>query len=247
MQLIPTFCIAHRPPRLSAHLYDEIIETPKGHDYQALVSVVAHPVLAERAPEVGLMNVCGYRKIVTRKPDLPHNRISEAQCAQMPRAETEPHQGSDFLLCLHDFFAVGRRHRNIKEQWDSCHHRIDLYDCLNLAVAMGVMTHGERRALEAEPALIEGGVAMGVYPGSLVRQIVSVVFPLYQEFAKRYRSRFMRYDPRQRRCIAFLAERVETHFILRELRQRYAKLPNTEVFGCLTSSWDGPWEAGTMQ
>lgn len=243
---IPTYCIAHRSPRLSAHLYDEIIETPGREDYQALVSVVAHKVLAQRAPQVGLMNICGYRKIVTRGPAMPHNTISQEKCAQLKRVETEPHEGSQFLLCLHDFFAVGRRHRNIKEQWDSCHHKEDLRDCLNLAVSMGVMSSAERRELEAEPALIEGGCAMGVYPGSLVAQIIETVFPLYQEFARRYRHRFMRYDPRQRRCIAFLAERIETHFILRELRQRYATFPETAVFGCLTTSWDGPWEAGTI-
>jgi hypothetical protein len=246
MQLIPTYCIAHREPRLSAHLYDVIISTPPREDYQALVSVVAHQVIARLAPQTGLVNVCGYRKIVTRG-NQPHQRISTAQCAQLPRTATEPHEGSEFLLCLHDFFSVGRRHRNIKEQWDSCHHGQDLRDCLNLAVQMGVMSNGERRALEAEPALIEGGCAMGVFPGALVRQIINAVFPLYQEFARRYRARFMKYDPRQRRCIAFLAERVETHFILRELRQRYSKFPDTEVFGCLTSSWDGPWEAGTIQ
>jgi len=243
---IPTYCIAHRDPRISAHLYDAIISTPPREDYQTLVSVVAHPVLAQLAPQTGLVNVCGYRKIVTRRPAAPHQRISTAQCAQLKREQTEPHEGSDFLLCLHDFFSVGRRHKSIREQWDSCHHGQDLRDCLNLAVQMRVMSERERRALEAEPALIEGGCAMGVYPGEVLRQIINAVFPLYQEFAKRYSFRFLKYDSRQRRCIAFLAERIETHFILRELRQRYSKIPTTEVFGCLTSSWDGPWEAGTI-
>ena len=241
---IPTYCIAHREPRLAAHLYDAIIHTPPRQDYKALVSVVAHEVIARLAPPNGLVNVCGYRKILTRG-EKPHVTITTAQCAQLARAQTEPRPGFEFLLCLHDFFKVGRTHKNIREQWDGCHHKIDLRDCLNLAVEMGVMTDPDRRALEAEPALIEGGCSMGVFPGNLVREILARVWPLYQEFARRYRTRFMSYDKKQRRCIAFLAERVETHFILRELRQRYSTLPS-ELFGCLTSSWDGPWEPGTM-
>lgn len=242
--MIPTFCIAHREPRIAAHLYDVVIHTPPRQDYQALVSVVAHPVIARLAPAEGLVNVCGYRKIVTHGKE-PHRRISRAQCAQVPRAQVEPRPGFEFLLCQHNFFQVGRRHRTIRDQWDGCHHHEDLRDCLNLAVEMKVMTAAERLDLEAEPALIEGGCAMGVYPAALVRQTIDRVFPLYQEFTRRYQSRFLRYDPKQRRCIAFLAERVETHFILRELRQRYGGLPDG-LFGTLTASWDGPWEAGTI-
>jgi hypothetical protein len=244
--VIPTYCIAHREPKLAAHLYDALIHTPPRPDYPALVSVVAHPVIAHLAPAQGLVNICGYRKIIIRGGDKPHRTISTAACRTVARAETEPHPGFDFLLCRHDFFKLGGKHRNIREQWDGCHHRDDLRDCLNLAVEMGVMSHAERCALEAEPALIEGGISMGVFPADLVREILSKVWPLYQEFARRHRGRFMHYDPRQRRCIAFLAERVETHFILRELRQRYTPALPGELFGCLTSSWDGPWEAGKI-
>jgi hypothetical protein len=243
--VIPTYCIAHKDPRLSAHLYDAIIHTPPRQDYKVLVSVVAHPVIAALAPS-GLMTICGYRKIVTRGDSKPHRTITTAACAQVPRATAEPHPGFEFLLCAHDFFRIGGKHRNVREQWDACHHRDDLRDCLNLAQELGVMSPGERTALEAEPMLIEGGCSMGVFPGWLVRETFNKVWPLYQEFARRHRNRFMRYDPVQRRCIAFLAERVETHFILKELRRRYpGKLP-PELFGCLTSSWDGPWAAGTI-
>ncbi|HEY4970958.1 MAG TPA: hypothetical protein VII35_13720 [Steroidobacteraceae bacterium] len=244
--MIPTYCIAHREPKLSAHLYEALIHTPPRPDYAALVSVVAHPVIAQLVPTSGLVNICGYRKIVTHHGGTNHKTITTAQCARIPRVQTEPHSGFDFLLCNHDFFKLGRVHKSIREQWDAAHHKEDLRDCLNLAVEMGVMTAAERLALEAEPALIEGGCSMGVFPASLVREILAKVWPLYQEFARRYRARFMRYDPMQRRCIPFLAERVETHFILRELRQRYTtKLP-PELFGCLTASWDGPWEAGRI-
>ena len=244
--MIPTYCIAHREPRLAAHLYDVIIHTPPRQDYKSLVSVVAHPVIAQLAPLSGLVNVCGYRKIVTRGEAKPHRTISIAACAQVPRATTEPHPGFEFLICAHNFFRIGGKHRNVREQWDACHHKDDLRDCLNLAVEMGVMSAAERHALEAEPALIEGGCSMGVFPAELVRETFGKVWPLYLEFARRYRTRFMAYDPVQRRCIAFLAERVETHFILRELRQRYPRGLPRELFGCLTSSWDGPWEAGRI-
>lgn len=245
--MIPTYCIAHREPRLSAHLYDALIHTPPRADYQALVSVVAQPVMAVIAPADGLVNICGYRKIVTRRGNKPssHRTITTAECVNVSRVDTEPHPGLEFLLCRHDFFKMGGKHRNIREQWDGCHRKQDLTDCLNLAVEMGVMTATEAAALEAEPALIEGGCSMGVFPGRLVRRVMQKVWPLYQEFARRYKGRFMKYDPVQRRCIAFLAERVETHFVLKELRQRYAEIP-PQIFGCLTAAWDGKWEAGKI-
>jgi len=244
--MIPTYCIAHKEPRLPAHLYDAIIHTPPREDYKALVSVVAHPVIVQLAPATGPVNICGYRKIVVRGGDKPHQTISTAECARVPRAETEPRPGFEFLLCAHNFFKVGRVHRTIRQQWDACHHKEDLRDGLNLAQEMGVMSLAERRALEAEPMLIEGGFAMGVFPAELVRESLSKVWPLYQAFARLYRGRFLRYDPMQRRCIAFLAERIETHFILKDLRRRYPSGLPPELFGCLTASWDGPWVGGTM-
>lgn len=246
--MIPIYCIAHKDPKLAAHLYDAIINTPKRRDYSALVSVVAHPLIANIAPTHGLVGICGWRKIVVRGvPDKAHRVVTTAECTRITRESVEPHPGFDFLLCEHNFFKVGGRTKTIKEQWDKCHHSQDLTDCLDLAEEMRVMTSGDRLALEAEPALIEGGFSMGVYPGQLVRDSLAKVIPLYMEFARRYRWRFMRYDPVQRRCVAFLCERVETHFILKELRARYPHRLPPELFGCLTSSWDGKWEAGTMK
>jgi hypothetical protein len=245
LAVIATYCIAHRDAKLSAHLYDALIHTPPRADYQALVSVVAHPVLALLAPAGALMNICGWRKIITRG-ETSHRTVTPLQSMQIRRTDSEPHPGFDFLLCLHDFFQVGRRHKNVREQWNSSHHQEDLRECLNLALKMGVMTPGERSALEAEPALIEGGCSMGVYPGDFVRATLEKVWPLYQEFARLHRGRFMRYDPVQRRCVAFLAERIETHFILKELRRRYSIPLPRELFGCLTACWEGPWEAGRI-
>jgi len=243
--MIPTYCIAHREPRLSAHLYDVIIHTPPRADYETLVSVVAHPIMAALAPLDGMMKICGWRKIVTRGVKS-HGTISEATCADLPRKRTEPREGHEFLICAHNFFELGGVSRTIREQWDCSHHKRDLTDCLNLAEEMGVMTREECRALEAEPALIEGGLSMGVFPGWLVRESINKVFPLYREFARRYAPRFGAYDPVQRRCIPFLAERIETHFILKELRRRYANELPAEILGCLVTSWEGPWESGTI-
>jgi hypothetical protein len=240
--MIPTYCIAHRDAKLSAHLYDALIHTPPRHDYQALVSVVAHPVLALLAPS-GLMNICGWRKIVTRGM-TSHRTLTPAQSAQLPRSE--PYPGFEFLLCRHDFIALGRRHKNLFEQWNASHHKEDLCDGLNLAIEMGLMTPDERLKLEAETALIEGGCSMGIYPGDFVRATLEKVWPLYQTFVSRYRGRFMHYDPMQRRCVAFLAERIETFFILKELRRRYPGSLPRALFGCLTTAWQGPFESGTI-
>jgi hypothetical protein len=243
--MIPTYCIAHRDAKLSAHLYDALIHTPPRHDYQALVSVVAHPVLALLAPAGGLVTICGWRKIVTRG-EKSHRTVTPAQSTQLKRSDSEPLPGFDLLLCLHDFIRLGGRHRTIREQWNASHHQEDLRACLDLAVEMGVMTSAACCALEAERALIEGGCSMGVYPGDFVRATLERVWPLYQEFARRHRGRFMHYDPMQRRCVAFLAERIETHFILQELRRRFPGALPVQLFGCLTTVWEGRFESGTI-
>ena len=243
--MIPTYCIAHKEPRLAAHLYDAIIHTPPRPDYEALVSVVAHPVIAALAPSTGLVKVCGWRKIVTQG-NKSHETIPEIECSIIPRSKTEPSPGFEFLICAHDFFKIGRRQRSIREQWDAAHYAEDLTDCLELAERMGVMSRGECRALEEEPVLIEGGFSMGAFPATLLRATINRVWPLYRAFAKRYAERFLNYDPMQRRCVPFLAERIETHFILKELRRRYPGGIPREVFGCLTAVWNGPWESGTI-
>lgn len=192
-----------------------------------------------------LVGICGYRKILVRG-EKAFNKMTLAECALLPREQTEPFPGHEYLLCRHDFFEIGRIHRCIREQWKDAHLEVDLRDCLNLAVEMGILKMVEIRLLEEEPVLIEGGFSMGVYPGSLLRSVINKVFPLYTEFAKRYASRFMEYDPVQRRCIAFMAERIETHFILKDLRQRYPGGIPKEVFGTLMVVNDGPWSSGTM-
>ena len=242
--MIPRLCIAHKPPQVSAHLYDAILDTPPRADYDALVSVVAQPLMARLATDTPI-GVCSYRKIVVRGVKS-HDYLRLAQCSWLARSETEPRPGHEYLLCLHDFFKVGGLHRSVKEQWDVCHHGQDLYECLVLAVEMGIFTAAECRALESEPALIEGGFSMGVYPGAVLRAAISTVTPLYAEFARRHRGRFMKYDPVQRRCIAFLAERIESHFIWKDLRARYPEGVPAEVFGTLMMVSDVPWVAGTM-
>jgi hypothetical protein len=245
--MIPTFCIAHRDPLIGGHLYDVIILTHQRHDYQSLASIVAHPVMLLMAPQAGLVTMCGYRKIITTIPDRSHVVLPiQTHLKTVKRSDVEPRKGFEFLVCSHDFYKIGKKHRNIKEQWNACHVPIDLEDGLNLAVEMSLMSQDERLALEAEPALIEGGCSMGVFPSRFLIETLSKTWPFYQEFVRRYSHRFRKYNPAQRRCVAFLSERIETHFILKELRQRYPDgLPN-ELFGCLTSSWDGPWKQGVM-
>ncbi len=240
---IPRFCVAHKEPQISKHLYDAVIDTPSLPDYETLVSVTAQPVLMASAPN-GLVSVCTYRKIVVRGA-ISHGQIGVAACRTIPREDTEPPAGFDFLVCMHNF-AVGRVHRNVWDQWCGCHHEADLRDALKLAIEMGIFTLKDAERLKQEPALVEGGFSVGVFPGHLVRESLTLLVPFYNEFARRYKNRFMKYDPVQRRCIAFLAERMETHFILKELRHRYPEGIPTQIAGTLTTVNDGPRKPGTM-
>jgi hypothetical protein len=242
--MIPRLCVAHKPPQVSAHLYDAVLDTPRRDNYEVLVSVVAHPLMARLAP-VTPVGICSYRKLVVRG-EKSHGQMTLAECARLPREQTEPVPGHEYLLCWHDFFKIAGIHKSVKEQWAAAHHEADLHDCLNLAVEMGIFTRGEIRALESEPALIEGGFSMGVYPGELLRRAIETIMPLYYEFVERHGSRFRVYNPVQRRCVAFMAERIETHFILKDLRRRYPRGFPKEIFGTLTIVNDGPWVAGTM-
>jgi hypothetical protein len=236
--------MAHKPPLLPAHLYETLIHTPSGKDYETLVSITAHPHIAVFA-ELPLASTCTYRKIVARGSGQTHVFMPVEDGAHFPRMETEPRPGYDFLVCRHHFGNNGGS-GDIKFQWSVAHHDPDLHDALCIARLMGVMSAAECRALENEPALIEGGFAVGVFPGYLMRESINQLLPVYREFARRHGARIRAYDPVQRRCIAFMAERLETHFILKELRQRYPHgIPN-EVYGCLLTLTDGPFEPGTM-
>jgi hypothetical protein len=241
--MIRTFCIAHRHPTVSKHLYDVVIDTPSKPNYQQLVSVVAHRELLKQAPDE-LVNVCGYRKIMMRGT-ATHQTIRPADCEMITRSTVEPAVGREFLLCLHNFVKLGGR-GNIKVQWGMAHLMPDFEAARDLAIEMELMTRDEWRQLEEEPALIEGGCSMGIMPGTLLKEIMGKVIPFYDEFAARHHQRFLKYDPVQRRVIPFLAERIETHFILRELRARYPAGIPSDIFGCLTSVWSGPWEAGRI-
>lgn len=247
--MIPTYCIAHRDPLIGAHLYDAVILTHPREDHKLFVSVVAHPVMLNVAPTEGLVAMCGYRKIVATRPqDKSHDVMTVAAHGKIiGREHIEPRPGFDFLLCRHDFFKIGGKHRNVFDQWKACHHEIDIVDGFDIAVEMGAFTEQERLALEAEPALIEGGCSMGVFPAKFLRETMAITWPIYREFIERHGDRVLKYTPAQRRCVAFMAERLETHFILRELRRLYGDpLPN-ELFGCLTCAWDGPWKQGIIQ
>ena len=244
--MIPSLCIAHKPPLLSAKLYDAIIDTPPREDYQTHVSVVAHPSIALLVPD-GPVNICGYRKIMVRKSVCvdSHRTINVGQARGIGREQTEPMPGHEFLICMHNFVKLGGK-GDIKVQWGMAHHMVDFIDAFDLTQEMGILTLQERVALEREPALVEGGCSMGVFPGRLIKDIFAKTIPFYREFAKRHQGRFKNYDPVQRRCIAFLAERLETHFILKEIRARYGGEIPPDIVGCLTAVSDGPWAAGTM-
>jgi hypothetical protein len=243
--VIPNFCIAHKLPQIAAHLYDALIWTPTRRNYETLTSVVAQAVYARLAPDP-LVTISGYRKVVVRGSGQSHDTLSIAQCDKLPRVEIEPRPGFDFLIVPHNFWKIGHQDKDIKGQWCRWHTEVDWHASMALAIEMGIFTATEVRALGEEPMLIEGGFSAGTFPSWLVRNSLAILIPFYDEYARRYGERIRGYDPVQRRCLAFMAERLETHFILKELRRRYPNGFPDELFGCLLTVNDGPWTAGTM-
>lgn len=242
IRMIPRYCIAHKKPQISSHLYDAIVDTPPRPDYEGLVAITAHGPLITLVPKDGLVGICGYRKILTHRIDSDHGHIGIKECQSVNRANLDPRPGHDFLLCVRHIEGG-----TILDQWRSAHVEIEWCDVMALAVEMGVFTLEERAELEAQTVLFEGGLTMGVFPAALVRETFTKLWPLYQEFSRRHQARFITYGDVQRRTVAYLTERLESYFILRELKKHYPENPTPpEIGGCLVVVNDGPWSVGRM-
>ncbi len=241
--MIPMYCLSHREPTLPVQLYDAVIFTKSQPDYETLVGESALPVLARLASN-SLMGVCTYRKIVARGDPAPLSAQGPYEICDpaLAREQVEPHPGYDFLVHKCRFMSG----LNVIQHFNACHGLTDWVDYMNLATEMGILTAERREALEGGTELIEGGATLGVFPGDILRRILAVAHHLNTTFAARYGERIRGYDPLARRIIASLSERLESYWILDELRIRYPLGIPPQIFGRLLCSETGQYKRGTM-
>ncbi len=237
------FTFAHEAPQLPAQLYDAVIWTPPQPNYETLIGAAVLPVLARLAPPSGPVGVCTYRKIVARgtPAELSAHGPYEQCDPQLPRAMVEPHPGYQFLVHKCRFMA----NLNVVEHFGACHGSyVDWHDYMKIAEELKILTPLERNDLEQDRVLLEGGIILGVFPGDVVWRACVVAHRLNTEFASRFGERVRSYDPVARRIIASLSERLESYWILRDLRQRYPNGIPPEIFGRLLTTVQGPYERG---
>ncbi len=235
--MITRYCVAHKPIHLSAHLYDEVIQTPTYPDYELLTAAVTPAALLPLLPQEGLIGICAYRKIVVAS-GRGYERITRDQSLRLSRHETEPRRGHEFLVPINPVDG------NIREHYYHHHHKADWEDCMMIAN----FSPEERKELEGSTVLAEGGCQMGVYPAQLMREIFTKVDPIVREFVRQCGDRVLGYNPVQRRSAAFLTERLESHYVLKEIRRRYQGEIPPEVIGKLVIVLDKheEWFSGTM-
>jgi hypothetical protein len=225
--MIPTFCVAHKLPLVPGALYDAVINPASQPGYETLVQVAAYPPLIRLAERPGLIGICGLRKFILRGGS-GNECITPQETQKLSRADMAPAAGLDFLVSAYPLNGA-----TILEQYLTCHPAVEWEDFMALAVEMRVIDNRQRREVEESTVLFGGGPPLGVFPARFVQDLASRMSPLYAEFARRHGERIRTYDPIQRRVMAFLAERLESHFISKELERRHLGGVPPQVFGRL--------------
>ena len=182
-----------------------------------------------------LTGVFSHRKIVVRSsigrkaPKYPvYREVSLATASALPVEEVQPRTGSEFLIGEPLHFPQG-----IIAQYAQMHHVVDLFDYLSIAARIGLLTADELREVSQLKMFIPGGCELGVYPTGWLRATLGKLERLGREFVIRFGDRIRTYDNYQVRAVGFLAERLGSYFLLKELQRRYPQGIPRALFGYL--------------
>ena len=238
-----TFCVSHEPPLVPESLYDYAIgirdyrpkrgahvsvldpfwDRMRALAYGAAGNYVIPRAIEIEAPATELTGVFSHRKIVVRSSmgreaaKYPvYREISLPAALLLPFEEVRPRDDNDFLIGAPLQFP-----RGIVGQYTQMHHAIDLFDYLSIAVQIGIMTPDEVREFSLDTSFIPGGCELGIYPTAWLYATLRKLEALAREFVTRCAERIRTYDGYQVRAVGFLAERLGSYFLLRELRNRY--------------------------
>lgn len=249
------FCISHEPPLIPETLYDfavgigdyrpirgaHIAELdPFWHRIRPLAYGAAGNYAIPRAigmtiPRPELTGIFSHRKVVVRSlmgraaARYPVFReISALEAGLIPIEETRPRKDYDFLIGEPILFSDG-----IANQYAKHHHAVDLADYLSMAVALGIISSNQARALTMETTFIPGGCELGIYPTNWLATTLAKLEAVGREFVTRRADRIRTYDSYQVRAVGFLAERLGSFLLLNELKLRHPHGTPRECLGTL--------------
>lgn len=130
--------------------------------------------------------------------------------------------GNGFLIGWPMYFP-----ETIAGHYSRHHHFRDLLDYASLAIESGVLDdHGAAEMMGAK-LLIPGGAELGVFPRSWLLPALSGIEKVSREFLVRYGDRVRGYDDYQVRAVGFLAERLGSYLLLRDILAQFE--PGTRV------------------
>lgn len=247
-----TFCVSHETPFVPEKLYDYAIGIgdywpTRGAHVSALdpfwdrMRPVAYGAAGHYAipraiesdvPRTELTGVFTHRKIVIRKRASQdyymHREMSISASLQLAVEDVRPWDGREFLIPSPLEFPQGV----VRQYVEGC-YAIDLFEYLSIAVKIGVMSTDQVQEFALETALVPGGSELGIYPTPWLYATQKKLAAVGREFVTRYGERISTYDPIQVRAVSFLAERLGSYFLLKELRARYPECLPPDIFGDL--------------
>lgn len=247
-----TFCVSHEPPLAPESLFDYAIgigdyrptrgshisaldafwDQMRPYAYGAAGNYAIPRAIELEAEYTELTGIFSHRKIVVRSPrgskaaSYPVYReisIAESQC--IPIEEVRPKENCDFLFSLPLQFP-----RGILHQYAVHHHAVDIFEYISIAVRLGVITSNEVEAFCTSTTFIPGGCELGIYPTSWLCDTLKMLEAVGREFVILRAERIKTYDAYQVRAVGFLAERLGSYLLLKELKNRYPQgLPHSLI------------------
>jgi len=243
MQTLQTYCVSHEKPWVPAKLYTREIGIgdyyPKRGTHISSIDPYWHGMrdcaygaagnysilqaIKQERERPGLTGIFSHRKVVVRRqigtvaPHYPvYREISPAQAATLSPEDAAPNEGQDFLVGMPVSFQQG-----VLRQYVEFHRAVDMYAYLSMAADSGVLTSDDVQAFAFESVFIPGGCELGIYPTDWLFESLSKLELLARMFLTRYSGRIKSYDAYQVRAVGFLAERLGSFLLLKELMRRY--------------------------
>jgi len=249
------FCVSHETPLVPEHQYDYVIgvgdyRPKKGSHistldpfwdrmrpvaYGAAGNYVIPRAIEIEKPKAPLTGVFSHRKIVVRTTvgreavnNPVYREISIEEALELTDDELRPRVGCEFLIGKPTFFE-----QSVFGHYAECHYAVDLVDYLSIAVQMNVMKPADVEKFSRDTVFIPGGCELGIYPTDWFCETLQKLELLGRVFLDKYADRVQAYDPYQVRAIGFLAERLGSYLLLKELRNRFPSRLPAELIGCL--------------
>ncbi len=253
------YCVSHAEPLVPEPLYDYAIGLgsyrPKRGAHISELNTFWHesrplafgaagnyciPIVARRRPSAAVIGIFSHRKIVLQ--DLHGTpsgsefwrdlEVSDGRAIR--RAEAGPRDGYEFLVIRPVLLQGG-----MGKQYAEEHHEVDFHDYLAIAHQLGILDTTDFRQLPLESMFFPGGCELGFYPTEWIVPALEKLALAGKEFIIRHADRIATYDNYQVRAVGFLAERVGSYLLLRELQKRFPDQLPAQLIGhacCLTQN-----------